>query len=140
MRLEGKVAIVTGAAHGMGAETASLFAREGAAVVVADILETEGREVAAGIQETGGEAMFLKLDVRIEEEWKDAVASTVEKFGELNVLVNNAGIVEPREAERFLDVDGWENIMAVNARGTFLGIKHTIPEMKRAGGGSIVNL
>jgi NAD(P)-dependent dehydrogenase (short-subunit alcohol dehydrogenase family) len=140
MRLEGKVAIVTGAAHGMGAETASLFAREGAAVVVADISETEGREVAAGIHEAGGEAMFLRLDVRQEEEWKDAVASTVEKFGKLNVLVNNAGTIEPREMERFFDMDGWEQIMAVNATGTFLGVKHAIPEMKRVGGGSIVNL
>ena len=138
MRLEGKVAIVTGAAHGMGAEEAKMFAREGAAVAVADLLEQEGSQVVAEIAEDGGEAMFVRLDVTSEDNWKDAIAAVVARFGKLNVLVNNAGVTGSHEDP--LATEAWDMVMDVNAKGVFLGIKHAIPEMKRAGGGSIVNI
>ena len=138
MRLEGKVAIITGAAHGMGAEEARLFAREGARVVVADILE-EGRKVEAEIAEAGGEAMFQRLDVTQEQEWEAAVAATVARFGKLDVLVNNAGVSGTNEPD-FMSTDAWDRIMDINAKGTFLGVKYAIPAMQKAGGGSIVNI
>ena len=92
MRLEGKVAIISGGARGMGAAEAKLFAREGASVVIADILEEEGRQVEAQIGEAGGQAMFLKLDVTSESDWSNAMAAAVSRFGKLNILVNNAGV------------------------------------------------
>ena len=139
MRLEGKVAIITGAAHGMGAEEARLFAREGARVVVADILEEDGRKVVAEIEEAGGEAMFLRLDVTQEKEWEATVAATVSRFGKLDVLVNNAGIGRTPDPD-LMSTDSWDKIMDINAKGTFLGVKHAIPAMQKAGGGSIVNI
>ena len=139
MRLDGKVSIITGAAHGMGAEEARLFAREGAKVVIADVLEAEGKQVEAEIDESGGEALFVQMDVTSEEDWQRTVKTTVARFGKLNVLVNNAGI----SSSSFLDptdTEGWLRLMDVNATSVFLGTKHAVPEMKRAGGGSIVNI
>ena len=133
MRLEGKVSIITGAAHGMGAEEARLFAREGAKVVIADIVEAEGKQMEAEIDESGGEALFVKMDVTSEEDWQRTVKTTVARFGKLNVLVNNAGI----SSNSFLDpmdTEGWLRLMDVNATSVFLGTKHAIPEMKKAGG------
>ena len=138
VRLEGKVAIITGAALGMGAVEARLFAREGAKVVVADVREEEGRQVEAQVAEAGGEAVFIRLDVSSEEEWKAAVGATVTRFGKLDVLVNNAGILPTFDPG--LDVEAWDIMMSVNAKGTFLGMKHAIPEMRKAGGGAIVNI
>ncbi len=137
MRLEGKVAIITGAASGMGAEEARIFAREGARVVVADVQEDDGRKVGAEIAEAGGEAVFLRLDVTSEDSWKRVVAETVSRFGKLDLLVNNAGIVVPRDD---LSEEAWDRVMNVNAKGVFLGMKHAIPEMRKVGGGSIVNI
>ena len=137
MRLEGKVAIITGAASGMGAEEARIFAREGARVVVADVQEDDGRQVEAEIAEAGGEAVFLRLDVTSEDSWKSVVAETVSRFGKLDLLVNNAGIVVPRDD---LSEESWYRVMDVNAKGVFLGMKHAIPEMRKVGGGSIVNI
>jgi len=136
MRLEGKVAIITGAASGMGAEEARIFAREGARVVVADIRE-EGRMVEAEINEAGGEAVFLRLDVTSEDSWKRVVAETVSRFGKLDLLVNNAGTIVPRDD---LSEEAWDRVMDVNAKGVFLGMKQAIPEMRKVGGGSIVNI
>ena len=136
MRLQGKVAIVTGAASGMGAATARRFAREGAKVVIADTLEDEGRRVAAAIGEA---ALFHRLDVTDEPEWKAVVASTAERFGGLDILVNNAGISGSAYADLF-DMVGWHKVMEVNATGVFLGMKHAVPAMRARGGGSIVNL
>jgi NAD(P)-dependent dehydrogenase (short-subunit alcohol dehydrogenase family) len=136
MRLQGKVAIVTGAASGMGAATARRFAREGAKVVIADTLEDEGRRVAAAIGEA---ALFHRLDVTDEAEWKAVVASTAERFGGLDILVNNAGISGSAYADLF-DMVGWHKVMEVNATGVFLGMKHAVPAMRARGGGSIVNL
>lgn len=138
MRLESKVALITGGAHGMGESTARIFAREGAKVAIADVLEREGRQVAASIAAAGGDALFLRLDVSEEQQWVEAVRATVERFGRLDILVNNAGIsgaVPDRMSTEYFD-----RLMAVNTRGTFLGMKYAIPEMQKGGGGSIVNL
>jgi NAD(P)-dependent dehydrogenase (short-subunit alcohol dehydrogenase family) len=138
VRLEGKIALVTGAAAGMGESAARIFAREGAKVVVADLLEKEGSAVAASIVSAGGEAMFLRMDVSGEEQWREAVRATVKRYGRLDVLVNNAGIsgaVPDRMSTEYFD-----KLMAINVRGTFLGMKYAIPEMQKAGGGAIVNL
>ena len=139
MRVAGKVALISGAAKGMGAAQARLFAREGASVVISDILETEGNRVEAEINEAGGQALFVKLDVTSEPDWKSAIRETVERFGKLDVLVNNAGVYSAVPIEQ-TTVEEWDQVMAVNARGTFLGTKHAIPAMRKAGGGSIVNV
>ncbi len=139
MRLKGKVALISGSARGMGATEARLFACEGAKVVVGDVRDQDGRQVAAQIAETGGEAMFVRLDVTREEDWRRAVRETVQRFGKLNVLVNNAGIYSNVPIEH-APVEEWDQIMAVNARGVFLGTKHVIPAMREAGGGAIVNI
>ena len=139
MRMEGKVAIVTGAAHGMGAVEAKLFAQEGAKVVICDVLEEEGRKVEAEIAEAGGEAMFLRLDVTEENDWSDAVDRTVARFGKLNVLVNNAGISGSGERDHS-STEAWDRLMNINAKGVFLGMKYAIREMQKAGEGSIVNI
>ena len=138
MRLENKVALITGAAHGMGESAAKLFAREGAKVAVADVLEREGAEVVKAITASGGEAFFVRLDVSDEQGWIRAVTATVERYGQLDVLVYNAGI-SGAVPDR-MSVEHFDKLMAVNARGTFLGMKYAIPEMQKAGGGSIVNL
>ncbi len=139
MRLEGKVALVTGAAHGMGAAEAKLFAREGAKVVIADIREEDGKQVEAEIAEAGGEAMFVQLNVADEAAWDSAVQQAVARFGKLDVLVNNAGISGSRETD-FRSTEAWDRLMSINARGVFLGMKYAIPEMQKAGGGAIVNI
>ena len=139
MRLAGKVALISGGARGMGAAEARLFAQEGARVVVADILEDEGRAVENDINAKGGEALFVRLDVTRETDWEQAVAATVDRFGKLDVLVNNAGIGGANRVED-TSVEAWERVMAVNAKGVFLGTRAAIPAMRRAGGGSIVNI
>jgi NAD(P)-dependent dehydrogenase (short-subunit alcohol dehydrogenase family) len=139
MRLPGKVAIITGGAHGMGAEEAKLFAREGAKVVIADVLEEEGKQLEAEISKSGGEAMFLRADVTSEGDWNRLVEATVARFGKLDILVNNAGLSSTSAADP-MDTDGWHRIMEVNTTGVFLGTKYAIPAMQRAGGGAIVNI
>jgi NAD(P)-dependent dehydrogenase (short-subunit alcohol dehydrogenase family) len=136
MRLANKVAIISGAASGMGAATARMFAREGAKVVIADVLEHQGREVATGI---GASARFELLDVAKEESWAAVVATTTREFGKVDILVNNAGISGSAEQD-FYSTEAWHRIMAVNATGVFFGIKYAIPAMVANGGGSIVNL
>jgi len=140
MRLEGKVALIIGGARGIGAAEARLFAGEGARVGIADVLEKEGRQVEAEINETGGEALFVRLDVTSEEDWEKAVSATVSRFGKLDILVNNAGILPEYRPVDELPVEEWDRVMAINARGVFLGTKVSIPEMRKAGGGSIVNI
>jgi cyclopentanol dehydrogenase len=139
MRLMGKVALISGGARGMGASEARLFAREGARVVIGDILEAEGRAVEADIRAKGGEALFVRLDVTDEADWERAVSRTVERFERLNVLVNNAGVGAVGRIEDTTAKD-WDHVMDVNAKGVFLGTKAVIPAMRRAGGGSIVNI
>ena len=139
MRLAGKVALVSGAASGMGQSEATIFAREGAKVIVADILEMEGKQVADKIAAGGGQARFVKLDVTSEAEWDAAVKAAVGAFGKLDVLVNNAGISGTYDTD-MLSSAAWDRVMAVNAKGVFLGMKAAIPLMKKAGGGAIVNI
>ena len=139
MRLEGKVALITGAAHGMGAEEARLFAREGAKVAIADIREEDARKVEAEIAEAGGESMVVMLDVSKEDQWETSVAAVVAQFGKLDILVNNAGISGSGERD-LASTESWDRLMDINAKSVFLGMKHAIPEMERAGGGAIVNI
>jgi NAD(P)-dependent dehydrogenase (short-subunit alcohol dehydrogenase family) len=139
MRLENKVALITGAASGMGASMARTFGREGARVVVADMLEDEGKRIAAEIVEANGAAIFRRLDVTSEAEWQAAVEATIAEFGKLDILVNDAGISGSNVDDLF-DTTAWERIMGINCTGTFLGMKYAIPAMRAAGGGSIVNI
>jgi len=139
MRLEGKVAIISGAARGMGAVEARLFAREGASVTIGDVLDQAGQEVQAEINEAGGDAIFVRLDVTSEEDWRKAIGSTVSRFGRLDILVNNAGISDQSRIED-TTVAQWDRVMEVNAKGVFLGTRAAIPEMRKAGGGSIINI
>ncbi len=139
MRLENKVALISGGARGMGAAEARMFAREGAKVVIGDVLEAEGRQVEAEINEIGGECVFVLLDVTQEDQWQQAVETAVTRFGKLDILVNNAGIALRGVLEDTSSED-WDRVMDVNAKGVFLGTKAAIPEMRKAGGGSIVNI
>jgi NAD(P)-dependent dehydrogenase (short-subunit alcohol dehydrogenase family) len=136
MRLKGKVAIVTGGASGMGRSEATIFAREGARVLVADILEKEGQEVAKSI---GDAARFMQLDVTSEPDWQALVATAEREFGRLDILVNNAGISGTYTAD-LASTEAWDRVMDINAKGVFLGMKHAVPALKRAGGGAIVNI
>jgi NAD(P)-dependent dehydrogenase (short-subunit alcohol dehydrogenase family) len=139
MRLDGKVALITGGASGMGASMARIFASEGAKVAVADMLEEEGKTLVDEITRTNGAAIFQRLDVSSEAEWQDAIAATLAAYGKLDILVNDAGI-SGSDVEDLFDTAAWQRLMAVNATGAFLGMKFAIPVMKKAGGGSIVNI
>jgi 3alpha(or 20beta)-hydroxysteroid dehydrogenase/cyclopentanol dehydrogenase len=139
MRLENKVALITGGSRGQGATEARLFAKEGAAVVIADILEDQGKQLEAEINESGGRALFTRLDVTSEEDWQRAIRETVAAFGKINILVNNAGIYA-RVAIVDTTLEDWNRIMDINSTGVFLGTKTVIPAMQDAGGGSIINL
>ncbi len=131
-RLEGKVAIVTGSAEGIGETTSKLFAREGANVVIADINRTRGEEVAGEIKTEGGEAIYIPLDVTSEKNWQSLIEKTVNTFSKLNILVNNAGIIKIADIEN-TSLEDWQRIMDVNATGVFLGTQQAILAMKRNG-------
>lgn len=135
-RLDGKVAIISGASRGQGAAEARLFAAEGAEVVLADVLDDEGEAVA---QDLGDAAAYVHLDVGEESQWRSAVAFAEQRFGPVNVLVNNAGILAFRRLDE-VELPDWDRVMRVNVNGVFLGIKSVTPSMVRAGGGSIVNI
>ena len=139
MRLQDKVAVISGGARGMGASEARIFAREGAKVVIGDVLDAEGRQMEAEINETGGECVFVHLDVTQESEWQRAIETAVTRYGKLDILVNNAGIVLWGILEE-TSGDDWDRVMSVNAKGVFFGTKAAIPEMRKAGGGSIINI
>ncbi len=139
MRLDGKVALITGGASGMGASMARIFAREGAKVAVADMLDDEGKKLVDEIVAANGAAIFHKLDVTSESEWQEAIAATLAAFGKLDILVNDAGISGSAVDDLF-DTAAWQRLMAVNATGVFLGMKFAIPQMQKAGGGAIVNI
>src|SRR5918996_5789829 len=138
-RLEGKVALISGGARGQGATEAKLFAQESAKVVFGDTLDEEGKRVEAEIRELNGEATYVHLDVTKEADWRAAVETAVNRYGKLDVLVNNAGISIRKAIEDTTEED-WDRIMAVNAKGVFFGTKHAIPAMRQAGGGSIINI
>jgi 3alpha(or 20beta)-hydroxysteroid dehydrogenase len=134
--MAGRVALISGGAQGMGAQHARALAAEGAAVVIGDLLDDAGTVVAATI---GEQAMFVHLDVTDEHSWAAAVAATVERFGSLSVLVNNAGIVNGNLIDQY-EVAQWRAILDVNLTGTFLGIRASVPAMKAEGTGSIINV
>ena len=139
MRVAGKVALVSGGARGLGEAQAKLLAAEGAKVAIGDVLEEEGKKVEAAINELGGEAFFMPLDVTQADQWQQIIDETVSRFGKLDVLVNNAGIGGRGGLEDMTE-DEWDEVMAVNAKGVFLGTKLAMPEILKAGGGSIVNI
>ena len=139
MRLAGKVALISGAARGIGAAIARACAAEGASVLVGDILETEGQQTANDIATAGGTARFVRLDVTSEADWQQAVNTAVTQFGALHILVNNAGTGEPGTVED-VSLDEWNRVMNVNSTGVFLGTKTAIPALRHAGGGAIVNM
>ena len=140
MRMKDKVALISGAASGMGAATARMFGREGAAMVfVADILDKEGAEVVDSINKAGGRARYLHLDVTDEAQWQAAIAEIEKSAGGLDVLVNNAGISGSAEQDLY-DTAAWNRLMGINATGVFLGMKHGIRAMKKRSKGSVINL
>ena len=135
----GKVAVITGAGAGIGRATAALFAQDGAKVVVTDIRETEGQEAAGKIVANGGEALFVAHDVASEEQWQRVLGTAAERFGGIDVLVNNAGIYVIAPLAQ-TTLEQWNKVFSVNVAGTFLGAKHVVPFMAERGGGSIINL
>ena len=137
MRLADRVALITGGASGIGAATARMFSKEGARVVVADIQENLGSTVVKEIDNSGGAAIFQHLDVRSSDQWVRVVDTTVERFGTLDIMVYSAG-ANFRVSFDDQTEEMWDHIMAVNAKGCFLGIRAVVPKMRRAGGGSII--
>ncbi len=141
-RLAGKVALVTGGASGIGAATARLYAQEGAGVAVADINDNLGHDVA----KESGDGLYLHLDTTDEADWETAVQQTLDRFGRLDILVNAAGVsgripgTKSAPVIEDQDLDNWNMVMNVNSTGIFLGMKHVVPAMKAAGGGSIINI
>jgi cyclopentanol dehydrogenase len=138
-RLNGKVALISGGARGQGATEGRMMAQEGAKVVLGDILDEQGRAVEAEIRAAGGAATYVHLNVTSESDWQSAVQTAESTYGGLHVLVNNAGILIRATIEETTE-DDFDRIMAVNVKGVFLGTKHAIPAMRRASGGSIVNI
>ena len=138
MRLDGKSAIVTGAASGMGAATARLFAREGAKVVVTDVLEADGEAVTDEITAAGGTARFEVHDIADETSWQQVVSAAVDAYGGIDILINNAGV--SGSDPDLLSREVWDRQMTINATGTFLGLRTVIPVMQKGGGGAIVNI
>ncbi len=139
-KLDGKVALISGGARGQGAAEAETFAREGAKVVFGDIRDTEGQKVEATIRAAGGAATYVHLDVTSEADWQHAVQTATRHHGRLDILINNAAIIIPRVPIEDRTAAEWDQVMAVNAKGVFLGTKYAIPAMRQAGGGSIVNI
>lgn len=138
-RLAGKIALISGGASGLGAAQATLYAKEGARVVIGDLQESLGSETIAAIAREGGDARFVRLDVTDSASWTDAVAFAVGEFGGLTTLVNNAGIFHPGGVETET-VDGWNQMVAVNQTGVFLGMKIAAPELLKSGNAAIVNI
>jgi 3(or 17)beta-hydroxysteroid dehydrogenase len=138
-RVKGKVAIITGAAGGLGRAQALLLAREGAKVVLTDIIEAEPGETVKEIKAAGEEAIFVRHDVTSEDDWAEVIKQTLSSFGRLDILVNNAGILMSK-AIVDMTLEDWRRVMSINLDSVFLGTKHAIGAMKKSGGGSIVNM
>ena len=139
MRLSGKVALITGSSRGMGAVEAELFSDEGAIVIITDVLETPGRNLASRLTEQGRNVLFSKLDVTSEQNWIRVIKEVMDNFGKIDILINNAGIYSTTPIE-CTSLEEWNKVMSVNVGGVFLGTKHCVPYMRNGGGGSIVNL
>lgn len=138
-KLDGKVAIITGAASGIGWATAILFATEGAKVVAADWDESKGTKVAEDIRKRGGDATFVKMDVSNPDDVQRTISTAVETYGKLDVLFNNAGMLGEMAPTADCTLENWERVINVNLKGVFLGMKYAIPELLKNGGGVIVN-
>ena len=140
MRLKDKVALITGGGSGIGRQTALLFAKEGAAVLVADVTEQAGRETVDLVEKDGGRAAFARADVSKARDCEQRVAAAEKEFGKLNVLFNNAGIMHAKDDDSVsTSEDVWDLTLDINAKGVFLGCKYGIPALRRAGGGSVIN-
>ncbi len=141
-RVDGKVAIVTGGASGIGEATSRLFSQHGARVVIADIDEVKGGRLESELNESGGEAAFRRLDVTSEDQWNAVVAEAVERWGRLDIVVNNAGMsgVKGRAVVEETLLENWNDLFAVNSTGVFLGTKTAIEPMRKSGGGSVINV
>ena len=139
MRLENKVALVSGGARGIGAAITKVLAQEGAKVVIGDLLEDAGNSTADAVMQAGGECIFVRLDVTSESDWEKVVGEAVRKFGKLDILVNNAGVTSRGNIEEITG-DDWSRVMDINVKGGFLGTKVAIPRMREIGGGSIINM
>ncbi|MBU0847656.1 SDR family oxidoreductase [Patescibacteria group bacterium] len=139
MRLLDKVAIITGGGSGIGKASSYLFAKEGAKVVVAQRTETTGEETVAGIKASGGEAIFVRTDVTKASDVENLIRVTKDTFGKIDILFNNAGIPLGRVPVENIDESLWDQIYAVNVKGIFLAVKYALPEMRKAGGGVIIN-
>ena len=140
VRLKDKVALITGAGSGIGREASLLFAREGAAVVVVDVVDDAGRHTVDAITSEGGRASYVHADVSSAKDSEAMIAHAEREFGRLNVLFNNAGIMHSSDDDATsTSEETWELTMRINARGVFLGCKFGIPALRRAGGGSIIN-
>ena len=140
MRLKDKVSFITGAASGIGRESALLFAEEGSKVIIADVSEEGGKETVSLIKKKGGEATFISCDVAKEEEVRQAIDKTEKTYGKLNILFNNAGVFDESDGSVLeTDESTWDMVMNINVKGVFLGCKYGIPALLRAGGGSIIN-
>src|SRR2546427_4501716 len=138
-RLAGKVALISGGARGQGEAEARLFSQEGAQVVLGDILREAGQKVATDLVAQGGQATFVKLDVTQETDWQQAVETAVRTYGKLDILVNNAGIFRTEGVEA-TSRELWDQVIAVNQTGVWLGMKYAVPALRKAGGGSIINI
>ncbi|MFC2024300.1 SDR family NAD(P)-dependent oxidoreductase [Chloroflexota bacterium] len=138
-RLDGRVAIVTGAGAGLGQATAVLFAQEGAKIVINDIIDVDGEETIKAIKEIGGEAIYAHADVCRAEEVKRMIRTAVEKYGKLDILVNNAAVAIYKPLQQLTEED-FNSVISVNLKGVWLGMKYAITEMVKAGGGSIINV
>ena len=140
MRIEGKTAIVTGASNGMGSSESKLFAKEGAQIVAVDVNDPEGEQTVSEIKAAGGDAIYTHADVSSAADSEAMVESAEDQFGKLNVMFNNAGIMDSRDDNALVtEEDVWDLTMAINLKGVFLGCKYGIAAMQRAGGGSIIN-
>ena len=139
-KLDGKVALISGGARGQGAAEAQTFAREGAKVVFSDIRDDEGKKVESDIRAAGDDAIYVHLDVTSEMDWQNAITLAGDRYRRLDILINNAAIVIPKVPIEERTAAEWDQVMAINANGVFLGTKYAIPAMRRNGGGSIVNI
>lgn len=139
-RLDGKVALISGGARGQGAAEVRRFTEEGAKVVFSDIADADGAAIAAEMKAKGRDAEYIHLDVTSEADWQAAIKLALDRFGKLDILINNAAIVIPRVAIEDRTVEEWDRVINVNVKGVFLGTKYAIPAMRAAGGGSIVNI
>ncbi|KQL50779.1 short-chain dehydrogenase [Heyndrickxia shackletonii] len=138
MRLENKVAIITGGGTGIGKETALLFAKEGAKIVITDINQESGNQTVKDIQDSGGEALYIRHDVSKEEDWKKVADDTIKTFGKVDILFNNAGIYIIKPVAE-IELEEWNRLMSINVTGVFLGMKHIMPLMAKQNNGSVIN-